>query len=179
MFNFIKQPFIRVSVRYGMIAGVFGFALMIVLYYMNHHPFLVPLFFDFRILLFSILIIFCLKEIRDYYQEGFLSFGVAMIASFIFTVTFGLLCSLLLYLFILWNPELVTSFISLALEQARNISPDDIEQIGKAAYDELLANLPTTTGLYLARRFFFQSLIISFFLSLIISVVLRRQPKLQ
>jgi hypothetical protein len=179
MSNFTKQPVVRVSVRYGLIAGVFGFALMIALYYMNRHPMLVSLFFDFRILLFSILIIFSLKEIRDYYQEGILYFWQAMIGSFLLTLTFAVVCSLLIYLFALWNSEFVTSFISLGLAQVKTLTEADIEQMGKQNYDAMLAAMPTTSAFSMARRFFFQSFIISFFLSIIISVILRRQPKSQ
>jgi hypothetical protein len=175
--DFLRQPILRVSVRYGLIAAVFGFGLMVLLYYIHRHPFLVPLFFDFRILLFSILIVFCLKEIRDYYLDGILYFWQAMISSFVFTFTFAVVCSLLIYLFSSWNHDFVASFVSLAMAQAKTITPADIEQIGKKTYEELLTNLQNTNALFLARRFFFQSFIISLFLSIIISVILRRQPK--
>src|SRR6188768_786208 len=134
MFNFMKQPILRISMRYGLIAGVFGFALMIVLFYMDRHPFLVPLFFDFRILLFSILIVFCLKEIRDYYLGGILYFWQAMISSFTFTFVFALLCSLLIYVFTVFNTEFVSSYIEIALQQAKAIPQSSIDQMGKEIY---------------------------------------------
>ena len=177
--DFFKRPIVRIPVRYGLIAGLFGFSLMLVLYYMDRHPFLVPLFFDFRILLFSILLVFCLKEIRDFHQNGVLHFFQAMFAGFTFTLVFAFLCSLLLYVYMQWNPEFVSSFITLATAQAKTISQADMEQMGKGVYEELMASLQNTSGLYLARRFFFQSFILSFFLSLIISVILRSQPKSQ
>ena len=179
MYNFLKQPIVRVSVRYGLIAAVFGFALMIVLFYINRHPFLVPLFFDFRILLFSILIVFSLKEIRDFYQEGILYFWQAMISSFTLTFTFAFLCSLFIYLFTVFNSDFVSSYIEIALQQAKDIPQSSIDQMGKEIYNNLLLDIPNTTGYLMARRFFFQSFILSFFLSLIISVILRRQPKSQ
>ena len=177
MFDFFKRPIIRVPIRYGLIAAAFGFGLMMLLYYMNRHPILIPLIFDFRILLFSILIIFSLKEVRDYYQDGILFFWQGMIGSFIFTLTFALLCSSLIFAYTRWNPEFVTSFIQQGLQQARDIPKANIDQLGKDKYQELLASIPKTNGYLLARQYFFQSFIISLFLSIIISVVLRRQPK--
>lgn len=179
MFKIFKKPIIGIPIRYGLIAGVLGFALLMLLYYFNRHPFLILPFFDFRILLFSILIIFSLREVRDFYQEGVLHFWQGLIGSFTFTLTFATLTSLLIYLYTLLNPEFVSSYIELGLAQVKAIPQDSIDQLGKAAYQELLLNIPETNGYELARKYFFQSFMISLFLSIIISVVLRRQPKSQ
>jgi Protein of unknown function (DUF4199) len=173
-----KYPLVAVSVRNGLIGGVLGTVLLLTLYFLGRHPFLIPVFFDFRILLFSVLIFFTLKEFRDYFQDGILFFWQGMIMSLIFTWVFAAVAFLILWAFAAWRPEFVSSYISLTREQILSIPPETIERIGKEAYERNLKALPDTKASDLALLYFAQSFGISFFISIIISVILRRQPKL-
>ncbi len=174
---FKKYPLVEVSVRNGAIAGVLGMILFIGLYYLGRHPFLIPFFFDFRIILFAVFIFFTLKEFRDYFQQGILFFWQGMIMSLLFTSLFAIIAFLIIWGFSTWRPAFVSTYISLTLEQARSMPPEIIEKIGKANYENSLKALPNARGIDLALLYFWQSFVISFFLSIIISVVLRRQPK--
>ncbi len=171
-------PLLKVSLRYGLAAGVLGFVLLLILYYTGHHPFLIPVFFDYRILLFVIIFTFALKELRDYYQEGILHFWQGMIGTLIVTLIFSVLASAFIYFFSIMEPEFVQSYIDLSLVQVKAFSPDDIARIGQEVYDEGIESLKNADAGFLATRYFTQSFIISFFLSIIISVILRRQPNL-
>jgi hypothetical protein len=169
--------YVRVTLRYGAVGGVVGFVLLLILYYLGKHPFLVPVFFDFRIILFGILLFFSLREVRDYFSKGILSFWEGMMGSFVFVSTYALVASLLIWLFTSLEPAFVARYISLFEEQARNFPPEVIERIGKEVYERNLEALFATNGFDLAVLYFGQSLIIGLFLSIIISVILRRQPK--
>jgi Protein of unknown function (DUF4199) len=169
-------PLIAISLRYGLIAGITGFVLLISLFYIGWHPFLVPVFFDFRIVIFSVLIVFCLRELREYYFGGLLFFWQGMIASFIITFVFAVIASLLLLNFTYLVPDFVTQFITLSLEQVKTYTAEDIQRIGKEIYEQGVKSLKEADGAFMATRYFFQSFIISFFISIIISVILRRQP---
>lgn len=170
-------PLVAVSLRYGLIAGVAGFVFLIALYFMGWHPFLVPVFFDFRIVLFCVFIVFCLRELREYYFGGLLFFWQGMIASFLLTFVFATIVSVSMLLFTYWKPEFVTSFINLALDQVKTYTEQDIAQMGKETYEAGITSLKQADGAFMARRYFFQSFILSFFISIIISVILRRQPQ--
>jgi len=176
MFSSVKRLSF-LSVRNGVIAGVLGFSLLIALYYMGRHPFLFPIYFDFRIILLSVFIVMTLKEFRDDHQEGILYFGQAMIGSFLFTLVFALIVSFLTWSFSVMVPEFVTAYIRIATEQLKSISPEVIEQLGKNEFERNLNQLPATKGIDLALDYFVKTFIISLFISLIISVILRRQPK--
>jgi hypothetical protein len=170
-------PLARVPLRYGLIGGVLGFILVIILYYLNRHPFLIPVFFDFRVAFFGIFFFFSLKELRTYYFGGLLFFWQGLAACFVFLVAFALIASSLVWAFGVVEPKFVTQYISLFLEQAKTFPPEVIEQIGKEAYERNLAALPTTNAFNLATLYFWQCFVIGFFVSIIISVILRRQPK--
>jgi hypothetical protein len=166
-----------IAVRNGLLAGVLGMVFLLVLYYVGRHPFLFPIYFDFRIIMLSVFVVISLKELRDDHQQGLLSFGQAMICSFLFTLVFAVLVMAFIWIFSVLNPAFVTDYIHLMTTQLRSLDPVIIEQIGKDAYERNLATLPATNGGTLAFDYFIKSLMISFFVSLIISVILRRQPK--
>jgi hypothetical protein len=175
--KFTESPLVKISMRNGLIAGLLGFVLLLALYFMGKHPFLFPVFFDFRIFLFGIFLVITLREVRDIHQEGILFFWQGMISSLLFTIIFALVTAILIWSYVLINPNFLSNYITTALEQIKSIPADAIEQIGKETYERNLKALPSTNGYDLAFHYFWQSFVISFFVSIIISVILRRQPK--
>lgn len=168
----------KVSIRYGLIGSAIGSLLIIILYSIGRHPFLIPVMFDFRIILFSILLFFSLREFREYYQQGILYFWQGIMMCIIFTLVFAVMTSLCIWLFATWQPEFVTEFVKLFQERSRAFPPQQIiEQIGKDGFEQTLQALSATKPIDMAKQFFWQCLMISLFLSVIISVILRRQPK--
>jgi hypothetical protein len=146
---------------------------------MGRHPFLINPFFDSRLPLFGVLLFFCLKEIRDYYQDGELLFLHGLLSCLVFTAAFATLTSLLIWIFCLLQPTFVTKYVSGALAQFDTLPAEMIEKIGRENLDRNLKALPSTTGLDLAVDYFLKSFIMSFFISVILSVVLRRQVSRQ
>jgi len=170
-------PLVGVPVRYGLIAGAIGLILLMSLFYMDRHPFLIPPFLDFRIIIFSVFVVFALRELREFYFEGILFFWQGMIASFILTFVFAFSASLFLLLFTYLQPDFVSSYIKLSTDQLREFTADEINRLGKDTYEQGIAALQLADGWFMAKRYFFQSFLISFLISIIISVILRRQPK--
>jgi hypothetical protein len=171
------KSLVKVPLKYGVIAGVVGAVLVVVLYYINRHPFLIDIYMDFRVILFGVFIFFALKELRDYYQDGILYFWQALIGSFIFVGTFAIISSVAIGVFIAAVPEFVQSYIRLMTDRLKALPPETINQIGKEVYDRNLADLPSTNVFDLASLYFWQSFMIGLFISIILSVILRRQPK--
>mgnify|MGYP001159291031 CR=1 FL=1 len=166
-----------ISVRNGLIAGVLGFIFLLALYYMGKHPFLFPIYFDFRIILFVVFMVMGLKELRDDHQDGVLSFGQGMISNLVFTIIFATISATLIWMLCAIEPRFLSDYIKTAMAQMESIAPAVIEQLGKEGYERNLNGLPATNGSDLALDYFAKSFIVSFFLSIIISVILRRQPK--
>ena len=175
----IESPLVRVSLRYGAIAGLLCFGFVISIYYMGQHPFLIYPYFDFRIPVFAFLLYFCLKEIRDFYQEGSMSFFQGMMSCLIFTFVFALIAAGSIWFFCIIQPQFLSSFISAATEQIRALPADIVDRVGKEQLEDNLNALPATQGIDLAIDYFGKSFIMSFFISVIISVILRRQTKMK
>lgn len=169
---------VKVSLRYGVLAGIIGSCLLAVLYYIDRHPLVIPVYLDFRIILFGVFIFYTLREIRDYHQEGILYFWQGLIASFLFTICFAAIASLTIILFIQLVPAFLSEYVARTIEQMRSFPPEVIESIGKDVYDRNIEMLPSATASQLALTYFVQSFLISFFISIILSVTLRRQPKI-
>lgn len=170
-------PLVRVGLRYGVIGAVLCVGFVIVLYYMGKHPFLINPFVDPRIPVYAVMLLFMLKEVRDFHQGGTLYFWQGMIGGFLFTVVCALLCWLGIVAFATTDPGFVSGFVSLALDQTKAFSADDINRIGKETFAQSLEELAQADRYFMASRYFFQSFIISFFVSIIISIILRRTPK--
>jgi hypothetical protein len=171
------RPLVKVPVKYGVIAGFLGALLMISLYYMNRHPFLIPVYFDFRIILFGVFVFFTLKELRDYHQQGMLYFAQGVLCSFVFVAVYAVVASMLVGLFSVAVPEFVATYVKLQTKLIKGLPPEVIERIGKDSYNRNLETLPSTNAFDLASLYFTQSFFIGLFISIILSVILRRQPK--
>jgi hypothetical protein len=106
-----------------------------------------------------------------------LYFWQGLMASSIFVSTFAILVSTGMYVFALFVPELLELYIKEMLEMAKAMPKEVIEQIGKDVYERNLLALPATNEFKMSLKYFGQSLIIGTIISIILSVVLRRQPK--
>ena len=171
------RPIVKVPLKYGAIAGVLGAVLTLGLFYMGKHPALIEIYLDFRIFIFGIFIFFTLKELRDYVYGGVLYFWQGIIASFLFTLFFALLSSFLIGLFGSLEHSFVTEFIRQSTEKLALVKDELIERIGKDAYESNLRNLPATNAFDLAFHYYIQSFVIGTFIGILLSVILRRQPK--
>jgi hypothetical protein len=167
----------KLSVRYGAAAGILAFILLLVMYFVGPHPLLTSPFLDFRILLFGIFIFFTLKEFRDYYYNGILYFWQAMLGGCTVILTATFVTSLLLWLFGIWDNSFVDSYIVQVTTYLKSFPQGDIDRIGKEIYDRNLKALPATNIFDLIQTYFMQGIVIGFFVNIILSVILRRQPK--
>lgn len=169
---------VRVAVRYGALASVLGFVFLLVLYAIGKHPFLIPVFFDFRIILFGFAIFFALRELRERHYGGLLYFWQGMISSVLLTLLFAALTGGAIWVFAMLYPEFIQEYVQLFREQAASFPPDVVEKIGKENLERNLEAIAATKALDLATLYAWQSLLISFFVSIILTVILRRQPKM-
>ena len=171
------KPIIKVPLRFGVYGGMLAGIIMIVLFYIDRHPFLIAPLYDFRILLFAVFIFFAGKEFRDFHQAGELYFWQAMAMGIVCYISIGLVGSIVLILFGNIEPAFVTDYIAKALEQLQQDKEAMIAAVGPEAYENALEQLPQTGIMDMAGDYMIKSMVIGFFLTIIISVVLRRQPK--
>lgn len=171
------KPLVQVPLKYGAIASVIGILGLIGLYYMGRHPLMIVIYMDFRIILLAVFMYFSLKELRDVYQDGILYMYQGMLASFMFVITYAILVSVAMFAFGSAVPGFREDYVKQGTEMLQSMPKEAIEQIGKDLYERNLSRLPATNVFELSVIYFRQSVIIGLFISIILSVVLRRQPK--
>jgi hypothetical protein len=172
-----KHPLFKIPFRFGLIGGVIGCVVIATLYYMGRHPFLLPVVFDFRIIMFSVFIFMALKEVRDFHQKGNLFFWEGMMGSYVFIVTSAVMGSVFTWCIAKWDANFLSSYILRLQEQMTSFQKQIVESVGAEAYQQQMAKLPSTTAFDLAGDYFLKSLIIGLFLTIIISVILRKQTQ--
>jgi hypothetical protein len=134
-------------------------------------------FMDFRIFLYGIFIFLALKEYREYHQGGVLYFWQGMAGSFVLVATAAVLGSIMFRIFGSLESDFIPSYITAMTEYLEGFLEEDIERIGKAAYERNLKDLPSTNIAQMAVLYMVQSFAIGLFVSIILSVILRKQPK--
>lgn len=178
MFNIDRiPPLVRVPLKYGILGGFLSVAFVISFYYFGKHPFLIPPFFDIRVLLIAVFLFFALREVRDYFLQGLLYFWQAMAGCLVYLTTMAIIGYIGVMAFGSFEPNFRTLFVEQGLAQLKSLPPESIDQIGKPAYEEVLVTLPKTTLSQMALKYTSQTFAIGFFITIIISVILRRQPK--
>jgi hypothetical protein len=172
-------PLVRIPFKYGILGGSLSVVFVISFYYFGKHPFLIPPFFDIRVLLIAIFLFFALREVREYFFEGILYFWQGMAGCLVYLFTMASLGLVGVLSFGSLVPNFRDMYVAQGIAQLSNLPPESIKQIGQAAYDEVLATLPLTTLNQMAIKYTSQTFAIGFFITIIISVILRRQPKTQ
>lgn len=175
--NVSKYPLIFIPLRNGLITGLIGVIIFISIFYLGQHPIMIAPYFDYRIFLFGVFIFFTCKEIRDNYQDGILYFWQAMTASYLVVFVATIIGSLGLLLFSSVETDFIPSYIQGMSTYLRGFPEEAIERIGREIYDRNLELLPATNATGLMETYFIQGIVIGFFVSIILSTILRRQPK--
>ena len=175
--RFVKSPLATVPARYGLYAGIIAAALLIAVYYIGTHPLMVPAFLDFIILLFGLFIFFGVKEFREHYHHGVLYFWQGMIGSYIIVFIASAVAAIGLFIFAELNQAFITSFIEQRTAFLKAFPEEEIKRIGKEVFDRNLNAVSATNSTDLAIVYFTQGILIGLFISIILSVILRKQPK--
>lgn len=171
------SPLLTIAVRYGAIAAVLSIGLNIAMFYMNRHPVMISPYLDFRAFLYGIFIFFSLKEYRDFHNEGALHFFQGMFGSFVLVATAGVLGSILYRIFGAFETNFIPEYVRLMTEYLKSAPEDEVARIGKETIERNLQALPSTNMGQIATLYLVQSFGIGLFVSIIMSVILRKQPK--
>ncbi|MCS6974028.1 MAG: DUF4199 domain-containing protein [Cyclobacteriaceae bacterium] len=166
-----------ITLKYGALAAVLSSSFLVVVYYLGRHPLLVSPFLDFRVPLYGIFIFFALREFRDYHQGGVLYFVQGMAGSSLMVMWAALLGGLGVWIFGTLEAGFVSEYIEKTLAYLKSFPEEDILRIGKEVYERNLELLPATNAAQLASLYLVQSLVIGLLLGIIMSVILRKQPK--
>lgn len=168
---------VKVGLRYGFFSAILICFLLAVLFYAGKHPFLIPIVYDVRIFLLAIFIFFALRDFRDNKNQGILHFWQGMLSGLFLTIVMGFFAAIFIILFGSYEDQFLSSYVDQMIYNLTSNKEQFIGSIGEKTFQNTLNNLPSTTLTDLAMDYYFKSVVIGLFLTIIISVILRRQPK--
>jgi len=170
------NPIVMVPLRWGIISAALSLLSVVTIFYLGKHPFWIFPLFDIRIIFIAIFLFFALREIRDFHLDGILFFWQGLMASAVLLIVMAIITYLGIWVLGSLDASFVSEYIQTGFEQIRNISPDAEKQIGVPAIEEMRKILPETTVGWMAKRYALQTFVFGTFLSIIISIIIRRQP---
>jgi hypothetical protein len=171
------NPIYSVTIKYGAIAAILSIALFLILYYAGRNPLLIPAFLDFRIFLFPIFLVFSIREFKENRNRGFLHFWQGFSIGVMVIGLIAGLMALFILIFGSWiEPDFVSKFIQSSIDQIESAREKITTAIGEEELTKVLEILPSTTLFDLALDYFLKSLPYGLFLTIIISLILRKKP---
>lgn len=167
----------RIAIRYGSIASALSIALFLILYYSGQNPLLIPAFLDFRILLFPIFLVFGIRDFKENHNGGILHFWQGFGIGLLVILTIAILMALFILVLGTWiDTGFVENFILSSIQQIESAKGKITNAIGEEELTKVLEILPSTTLFDLALDYLLKSLPYGLFLTIIISLILRRKP---
>ncbi len=173
----LRNPLIAVPLKYGLAGGVLSIFMFLVLYFIDKNPLIVYRGFDFSFLLIPIFIAFSIKEYRDRWNDRSLRFGEGMTVGFLNYLMIAILSAGFVWIFLsVIDPDLLRGYIADRSSLLSNMKGQMVEQLGEDVYQQTLAQVQQTTAYIIALDDFLKKIIIGLFLTIIISVIFKKQP---
>lgn len=175
------KPIYSIILKYGFIGSLMAMLLIIVLFYAGKHPLLIPLFVDYRIILFGIFIFFALREFRSYYNNDLLQFWQGIAIGIGIYVIIGITVGVFIIVFSALQPAFHDQYVQgtisgLMLEKDQLINQGKIT-ISEEEFERQVDLLKDSSTYVLAIDYFIKSCVVGFFITIILAVLLRKSEK--
>jgi len=166
----------RLAIKYALACGLFLVLIFGLSYRLGSNPLI-----DFRhlfidLILFGLFLFFACREFKIYHNDLLLHFWQGMTISFFTYVPAVLVYGIGLVLFFVLDPDLLMDY----KEQARAFLIANKEKftegVSADTYEKQLADIENITTTQMVSSAVVKKLIIGFFISPVISIILRKKP---
>ncbi|WPP52243.1 DUF4199 domain-containing protein [Catalinimonas niigatensis] len=168
-----------VPFKYGVVGGVLSIILFFVVYLLGENP-LVPNHLDFFVnsIILLVFIIFSIREFRISYNSNILHFLQGITIGILTVIIIGLITSISMYVYLTYfNYDLLNSYKEIMDEQLRTNKETYIEQFDENIFNMLIVENQRISPIKLAQNEFLKKkLLVGFFVTIIVSVIMRRSP---
>ncbi len=170
----LRNPLLKVPLRYGVIGGAIGALLFMILYYLGENPLVFGRPWDFGFLLIPIMIFFGMKDFKVNHNRGELRFWQGMTAGFLVYTTIAIISALFIFVFLSWwDTTVLEGYIIDRLQLLQESQEQFTQALGEDLYHQQISKTKQTTASVLAWDDFWKKLSIGLFLTIIIAVILR------
>ncbi len=171
------KKLIKTALLYGALCAGLLMVLFVVLFVGGKHPQMINPVLDIRLVLLPVFMFLSLKIYRDNLNGGVLHLWQGLIGGAIIVVVVGLLMMAFISIYGQLETEYVPRYVSEITQFFEKGRPAFVEQQGEEVLDAQLEKLPHTTAFALALDYFWKTLLIGVFWNIIISIIIRKQPK--
>lgn len=170
------KTYLPIASKYGLLGGFLGTLMFLILYWGEENPIHSIKIFDF--FLIGVMVFFCLKEFRDYENDKNLNFIEGIKLGLITSFFIGVVGVIFLSVFLGFiEPEILNTYkkdrISYLMERKDQV----LEDIDEEVYNSTIREIKTIAIKDLVLDEILRKLIIGLFLSIIFSLILRRNPR--
>ncbi len=167
------KPIYLVALRFSLIGIALSISLFFLIYAMGRNPISDGKMFD--IIMFPIIIFFSLKEFRDFRNKGELRFWQGLTLGFMKTFIIAIASANFIYAFTQWiSPEVLEEYRESRYILFTENKETLIEDLNEGNYNRILAEINQISTADVALDDFYKKMLIGFFVTIIISVTLRR-----
>jgi len=166
----------RVAYKYAFICGVFLLLSFYISYRFGRNPMMDfrHLFFD--LIIFSLFAFFANKEFKSYRNGGILHFWQGMTLGFMTYVPATILFTIGLIIFFQLDPNLLADFKAQALAYMETNKEEFLQDMTQAQFDERLIQIKEVSAAQMIGGAAFKKLMAGFFVSPVITIILRKKP---
>ncbi len=169
-------PLVKVPVRFGLMGVGVLLGIFLIYYFSGNNPLIEMDMLDLFIV--PIFLYFGVREYRDNFNNGKMEFWQGMTAGLFIYMIIAAVFSGVLFLFLEYlDTSLAESYIDSKLAELSDSEQKIIEEMGQASYDEMVTSTTATTVKVLVLDTFLRKVAIGFFLTSVISIVMKRKNK--
>ena len=169
------RPYGQPAVKYGLIGGALIVLLYIILVFFKINPLVATKKLDYGFIILPVFIFFSIKEYRDFRNEGKLRFWQGLLVGFLTLLVLSFASALVVWSFLsLFGDDFLRQYIvdrTILLEEYK---PMIVESASEEVYERTYADLQNVTPWILAFDDMIKKIFAGLFITLIISVILRR-----
>jgi len=173
--NALKNPYLVVPFKYGMVGGVLSITLFFVLLLLGENPLINGTLFSFFFI--PIFVFFAIKEFKKYYNASYLHFWQGMTIGFGTYMILALVSAGFIWLYLVsLDPGLLQDYITNRVDLMMGSQADLVDRLGQDTFDTSLASVKGATAFDLALDDLLRKVFAGFFITTVISVVMRQRP---
>ena len=167
---------VKVPVRFGLMGIGVLIVIFIVYYFSGSNPLLEMSMLDLFII--PIFLYFGIREYRDNYNNGSMEFWQGMTAGLLIYLLIATVFSAFLFLFLKFlDTSLAQAYIDTKLGELAASETKIVDEMGRDSYENLILTTKNTTTEALTLDNFLRKIAIGFFLTSVISVIMKRKNK--
>lgn len=168
------NKYLKTAYQFGVLGGILSFLSFLVLSFIYEDPTNLNLIFGY--LISPVAIYLAIKFFKDYTNNGYLSFAEGMTVGFTTYFLIGLISALSIWFLLFVSPDLFEAIRESKWEVLEGNRETIVAQVGEESFRNTQKSLKTMSSWDVALNDGLWKIIPGMFFSIIISIILRKNP---